>query len=110
MVGTFPLILPVKSDRFFACNSGPIHEISLSVEHFLRDFFLLHELVIQMVEEPALACEQALGHGVCLFVFFFFWGGGGGEGGGGEGRERNESLQRCLRNLNVSVEKVCGKC
>ena len=47
-----------------------------------------------------LACEQALGLGVSVFV---------GGGGGGE-RERDESLQRCLTNLNVSVEKVCGKC
>ena len=37
-----------------------------------------------------LACEQALGLGVWVFV-----GGGGGE------RERNESLQRCLTNLNA---------
>ena len=51
------------------------------------------------VVHVALACEQALRLGVWVFV-----------GGGGGGRKRNESLQRCLTNLNVSVEKVCGKC
>ena len=41
----FPSILPVKSDRFFACKSVPIHEISPS--HVLKDFFLLLNLVMK---------------------------------------------------------------
>ena len=41
----FPSILPVKSDRFFACKSGPIHEINV-LGTFLKGFFLvLLELV-----------------------------------------------------------------
>ena len=40
----FPSISPVKSDRFFACKSGPIHKSSLSFGHFLKDFFPLLEL------------------------------------------------------------------
>ena len=58
-------------------------------------------------ERNELACEQALGLGVCLFVclfvVFFFR---GGRGGGGK---EKKSLQRCLTNLNVSLEKVCEK-
>ena len=43
------------------------------------------------------ACEQALGPGLRV------WGRGRGRGWGKEG---NESLQRCLTNLNVSVKKL----
>ena len=40
----FPLILPVKSDRFFTFKSGPIHKRALPFGHFLEGFFLLLEL------------------------------------------------------------------
>ena len=54
--------------------------------------------MIVFASNDNVACEQALGLGVWAFL---------GERVGG--RERNESLQRCLRNLNVSVEKSLQK-
>ena len=66
MVGRpdFPSILPVKSDRFFPSNFGPVHEnLKTFIWELLKDFFLLFELVTktyfiikvlmsQMVEGP----------------------------------------------------------
>ena len=45
MVGEsdFPLIFPVKSDSFFACNSGLVHELS-HLGSFFKDFFYMLEL------------------------------------------------------------------
>ena len=46
MVGKldFSSMLPVKSDRVFACESGPILVSFLITHHFLKVFYFLFEL------------------------------------------------------------------
>ena len=57
------------------------------------------KLMVCYEQFDASGCEQALGLGI-----WWWWGGGGGGG------EMSENLQRCLRILDVSVEKVCRNC